>query len=118
MNCVFLAGNLGRDPELRETNKGTSVVNLSVATSEYRKNEDGEGTRHTEWHKVTVFGKAAEFVDKFFSTGSGIVVRGKLQTSSYEDKSGVTKYSTEIIADNVEFAPGGKKEEKDENEYE
>jgi single-strand DNA-binding protein len=108
MNIAMLSGNVGRDIELNATKAGTPVCNISVATSEFRKSKDGGGEKYTEWHRVVVFGKSAEFASTYFSKGDGIVIRGKLQTTSFEGADGVKKYSTEIVADQVEF-PAGRK---------
>ena len=106
MNRVILIGNLGADPESRTTPNGACVANLRVATSERRKDKDGGWTDHTEWHRVSVFGKTAENVGKFLHKGSKVGVEGRLTTRQYTDKDGVEKYSTEIVAENVEFLSG------------
>lgn len=105
INKVIIIGNLGRDPETRDTRSGT-VVRLSVATA-YRP-RDGE--EQTEWHRVTVFGKQAEACARYLSKGRQVYVEGRLHTSSYE-KNGEKRYSTEIIAERVQFL-GGKGERR------
>lgn len=97
MNRVQLAGHLGRDPELKQTKSGTSVCNLSVATTERRKDGD-EWVNHTEWHTVVVWGKKAEFCAKDLRKGSFVTVSGSLYTETWE-KDGVKHYSTKIKAD-------------------
>ncbi len=102
MNTVIIHGNLGTDPEVRATGSGLTVANLSIATNE-RKKENGEWVDHTEWHRVAVFGKQAESCAKFLSKGSKVLVQGKLRTRNFTDKNGQERWSTEILADNVEF---------------
>lgn len=108
INKVILIGNLGRDPEVRTTNSGTPVGNLNVATTRSF-TKDGEKTEETEWHRVTVWGKTAENCQRFLTKGRQVYVEGRLQTRSYEDKDGIKKYSTEVVADTVQFlgAKGG-----------
>jgi|TARA_B100001094_G_C18117053_1_gene764636 single-strand DNA-binding protein len=102
VNKAILVGRLGVDPELRTTGSGTHVVNIRMATTDRRKEGD-EWVDHTEWHNVTVWGRTAENVAKFCSKGKEIYVEGKIQTRKYQDKSGVDRYSTEIVADNIRF---------------
>lgn len=97
MNRVQLAGHLGRDPELKSTKGGTSICNLSVATTERRKDGDN-WVNHTEWHTVVVWGKKAEFCAKDLRKGSFVTVSGSLYTEKWE-KDGQTHYSTKIKAD-------------------
>lgn len=104
MNRVTLMGNLGSDPDLRVAGTGTSVMRIRLATSErIKKGEQWED--HTEWHTVTVFGKRADGLAKVLSKGSKILVEGVLRTREWE-KDGVKRYSTEIIANEVELAGG------------
>lgn len=95
MNNVTLVGNLGADPELRETGSGKSVTSFRIATSEY-------GDK-TEWHSIVVWGNQAESCAQYLSKGSKVAVNGRLQTRQWEDKDGNTRYTTEIVANNVEF---------------
>lgn len=106
VNKVILIGNLGADPETRETQSGSSVGNLRIATNERRKNRDGEWVDHTEWHRVTVFGKTADNCDKYLSKGRQVYVEGRIQTRKWQDKEGNDKYTTEIVADQVRFLSG------------
>ncbi len=103
MNIVVIHGNLGDNPKKRATASGLSVANLSVATNERVKQGD-EWVDHTEWHRVTVFGNQADLCEKYLTKGSKVVINGKLRTRKFTDKNGVEKYSTEILADRVEFA--------------
>jgi single-strand DNA-binding protein len=100
MNRAILCGHLGRDPESRDT-RGGQVVRLSVATSERRKQGD-QWVDHTEWHRVVCFGRTAENCARSLSKGRQVLVEGRIQTSTYE-KDGETRYSTEIVAERVEF---------------
>jgi len=95
---VILIGNLGQDPDFSQTKSGKAVANMSVATS------FGSGeNKKTEWHRVQVWDKLAENVSKFLRKGSKVLVEGRLQTRSYDDKDGVKKYVTEIVAHEVKF---------------
>ena len=104
MNKVIITGNLGQKPEVRKAASGLPICNFSVATNERVKKGD-EWVDHTEWHRVVVFGKQAESCAQFLDKGSKVAVEGKLRTSSYEDKQGNPRKSTEIISDRVEFLP-------------
>ena len=99
VNKVILVGNLGRDPEIRSTQDGTRVANLSVATSEsWRDKASGERKERTEWHRVAIFNeKLVEIAEKYLSKGSKIYVEGALQTRKWTDQSGQEKYTTEIV---------------------
>ena len=107
MNKVILIGNLGSDPEVRNTANGTAVASLSVATTERRKNGDGQWESTVEWHRVTVWGHTADACGRYLSKGSKVGVDGRLQTRKWTDKNGETRYTTEIVADNVEFLGAG-----------
>jgi len=100
VNKTILCGRLGADPELRG-----SVLKLRLATSERRKDKDGNWSDHTEWHSVVVFGKRAEALSRLLNKGSRILVEGKLRTSSWE-KDGQKHYKTEVAADDIELLDG------------
>ena len=106
LNKVMLIGNLGRDPELRHTAKNFAVCTLNLATTEKQKDSSGNWVDHTEWHRVSVFGKTAENCAKYLAKGRQIYVEGKIRTRKYTDKAGVEKYSTEILADTIQFIGG------------
>ncbi len=111
VNKVILVGRLGRDPETRFTGGGTAVANFSLATDESYKDKSGEKQKRTEWHKVVVWGKLAEIVQKYVGKGTLLYVEGKLQTRSWDDKKGgEKKYTTEIVADVARILDGGKKD--------
>jgi single-strand DNA-binding protein len=105
MNTVILLGNLGADPELRQTQVGP-VLKLRLATTEVYFDKDNQKKEKTEWHHVTVFGRRGEGLSKILTKGSRICVNGRLHTSSYE-KEGSKRYRTEVVADDV-FLAGGK----------
>lgn len=106
LNRVVIMGNLGQDPELRYTQSQTPVCTLSVATTDYRTSQDGQKQEFTEWHRVVVWSKQAENCAKYLAKGRSVLVEGRLQTRSWEDKQGQKKYVTEIVAQNVQFIGG------------
>ena len=107
LNKVMLIGRLGKDPDIRQVgNNGTTLANLSVATVESKKNGQGDWEEHTEWHRVTVWGRQADAVAEYLSKGSQVYIEGKLQTRQYHDKDGNQRYTTEIVAWNVIFLGG------------
>jgi single-strand DNA-binding protein len=99
VNKVILIGNLGRDPEIRNTNDGTKVAQLSIATSEnWKDRNSGERKERTEWHRVVVFNdRLVEVVERFLKKGSKVYVEGALQTRKWTDNSGQERYTTEIV---------------------
>ncbi len=99
VNKVILIGNLGRDPEVRHTNEGVPIVNMSLATSEsWRDRASGERRERTEWHRVVIFNeKLGEIAQKYLRKGSKVYLEGQLQTRKWTDQSGVEKYSTEVV---------------------
>lgn len=105
VNKYTCVGNLGRDPDVRYTDRGGAVANMSVAIGE-RKKEGDTWKDHTEWVRVVAFGKLAELVEKFLTKGRQVYVEGRLQTRSYKDKDGVEKWSTEVVAREILFLGG------------
>ena len=103
VNKVILLGNLGADPELRYTPNQVAVCTLSIATNERRKGQDGQWTDQTEWHRVIVWQKQAENCAQYLSKGRQVYIEGKLQTRKWQDKSGNDRYTTEVIAQIVQF---------------
>src|SRR5262245_15333085 len=103
INKVILIGRLGADPELKTVTGGNNVARLSVATSENWTDREGQKQERTEWHRVVVWGKLAELCGKYLSKGRQVYVEGRLQTRSWEDNQGQKKYSTEIVANTVQF---------------
>lgn len=113
LNKALIIGRLGRDPEIRYTQAGTSVATMSIATSEKWKDKTtGQMNEKTEWHRVTVFGRQAENCSQYLQKGSQVYVEGRIETSQYE-KDGQTHYSTAIIANMVQFldSPGQKQQQ-------
>ncbi len=106
VNKVILIGNLGRDPEIRYTTNGTAVANLSLATTRRYKGRDGQQQEETEWHRVVMFSRLAEIAGEYLRKGSQVYIEGRLQTRSYE-KDGVTRYTTEIVANEMQMLGGG-----------
>ena len=99
VNKVILVGNLGRDPEIRRTQDGRPIANLSVATSEsWRDKTTGERKEKTEWHRVVIFNEGlCKIVEQYLKKGAKVYLEGQLQTRKYTDKDGVEKYSTEVV---------------------
>ncbi len=104
INKVILIGNLGRDPETRSTSNGSMIANVTVATSEQWKDRNtGEQRESTEWHRVVFFGRLAEIVDQYLRKGSQVYVEGRLQTRKWQDKDGQDRWSTEIVASEMQM---------------
>lgn len=108
LNRVILLGNLGADPELRMTGGGTGVLKLRLATTESYLDRNKQRQERTEWHRVVVWGRRAEALAKILSKGDRILVEGGLRTTSYDDKDGNKRYTTEIVANNVVLSGGGR----------
>jgi len=106
LNKAQLIGNLGQDPELRQTGGGDSVCNLSIATNESYTRDDGTEVDRTEWHDVVAWGRLGEICAEYLSKGSSVYVEGKIVTSQYMDDNGIDRYSTEIKAQEVTFLGG------------
>lgn len=103
MNQVNLCGNLGANPEVRYTASGTAVCNFRMATNERYTDAQGNKRERVEWHRIVVWGKVAESCGKNLSKGRSVLVTGKLQTRQWEDRDGVKRYTTEIVAGRVQF---------------
>lgn len=110
INKVILVGRLGADPELKFTGNQQAVARLSVATSENWTDKQGQKQERTEWHRIVVWGKLGELCGKYLSKGRQVYVEGRLQTRSWEDPQGQKKYSTEIVANTVQFLGGANQE--------
>ena len=107
INKVILVGNLGNDPEVRYTTSGTAIASLSIATSEsWTDKQSGEKQERTEWHRVKMFGRLAEIAGEYLKKGRQVYIEGSLRTDKYTDKSGVEKYSTDIIASEMQMLGG------------
>jgi single-strand DNA-binding protein len=115
INRVILIGNLGADPELRHTPGGASVCNFSIATNESWTDKSGEKQERTEWHRIIVWGRMADACAKYLGKGRPVYVEGRLQTRKWDDKEGVTRYLTEIVAQHVQFLGGGNGSRRDDD---
>ncbi|MCP3871098.1 MAG: single-stranded DNA-binding protein [Gammaproteobacteria bacterium] len=104
INKVILIGNLGRDPEMRYTPNNVAVANVTIATSESWKDKNtGEAQEKTEWHRVVFFSRLAEIVGEYLKKGSKVYVEGRLQTRKWQDQNGQDRYSTEIVANEMQM---------------
>ncbi len=107
VNKAIVLGNLGRDPELRHTGSGKAVATLRIATNEQWNDQSGERQERTEWHSVVVWGRQAETCNQYLKKGRTVYIEGRLQTRKWQDKEGQDRYTTEIVADRVQFIGGG-----------
>ncbi len=107
VNKVILIGNLGADPETRAMPSGSSVANLRIATTEsWRDKQSGEQQERTEWHRVALFGRLAEVAGEYLRKGSQVYIEGSLRTRKWQDKQGNERYSTEIVANDMQMLGG------------
>jgi single-strand DNA-binding protein len=107
INKVILIGNLGADPETRAMPSGTTVANLRIATSEsWKDRQSGEQQERTEWHRVALFGRLAEVAAEYLRKGSQVYIEGSLRTRKWQDKQGNERYSTEIVASDMQMLGG------------
>ena len=107
VNKVILVGNLGKDPDIRYTPGGAAVANVTIATNESWKDKNtGEMQEKTEWHNVVFFSRLAEIVGEYLKKGSQVYVEGRLQTRKWQDKSGNDRYTTEIVANEMQMLGG------------
>ena len=104
INKAVIVGTLGKDPEIRYTANGNAVVNISVATNEsWKDRETGEAQERTEWHRIVLFGKLGEIASQYLKKGSQAYFEGKIRTSKWQDQTGVDRYTTEVIANQMEM---------------
>ena len=102
LNKAILIGNIGKDFELRKTAAGSSIANMTLATT--RRYKDGQGQQEeTEWHSVVFFGKTAEIASQYLHKGSSVYIEGRLHTRKYTDKQGIERYATDIIGETLQF---------------
>ena len=113
INKAIIIGNAGKDPETKYTESGTAVCTLTLATKHSWKEKDGQRQEKTEWHRVVFWGKLAEIVDKYVKKGSQVYVEGRIETRKWTDKNGHDKYTTEIVADQMQMLSGRPKAEVD-----
>ena len=112
VNKAIIVGNLGRDPEIRYAANGAAIANVSIATTDsWKDKQTGENIDKTEWHRVVFFGRLAEIVGEYLKKGSQVYVEGRLQTRKWQDQNGQDRYSTEIVANEMQMlggrGPGG-----------
>lgn len=103
INKAILVGRLGKDPEVRYTPDGTMVTNFNLATDEQWKDKNGEKVQKTEWHRIVTFGKLAEICGNYLVKGKLVFIEGRIQTRNWEDKEGVKRYTTEIVANDMKM---------------
>jgi single-strand DNA-binding protein len=106
VNKAILIGNLGADPELRYTASGTAVAGFNIATTERFKDKNGELQERTEWHSIVCWGRLGELANEYLKKGRSVYIEGRIQTRNYEDKDGIKRYRTEIIAQQMQFLGG------------
>jgi single-strand DNA-binding protein len=106
VNKVILVGNLGNDPDVKYTQGGMAITRISLATTSVRKDKDGNQQERTEWHRVVFFGKLGEIAGEYLRKGSSVYVEGSLRYDKYTGQDGVEKYSTDIIADEMQMLGG------------
>ena len=106
VNKVILVGNLGNDPDVKYTQGGMAITTLSVATTHVRKDRDGNQQEKTEWHRVKLFGKLGEIAGEYLKKGRQVYIEGSLRTNKYTDKEGVERYSTDIVANEMQMLGG------------
>ena len=114
INKAILVGRLGKDPDTRFTADGSMVTNFTIATDEQWKDKNGDKQQKTEWHKIVTFGKLAEICGNYLGKGKLVFIEGRIQTRQWDDKDGVKRYTTEIVASEMKMLD--KKEAYDENE--
>jgi single-strand DNA-binding protein len=111
VNKVILVGNLGADPETRYLPSGDAVANIRLATTDrYKDKASGEMKELTEWHRVSFFGRLAEIVNEYLKKGASVYIEGRIRTRKWTDQSGQERYSTDIVADQMQMLGGGKRE--------
>jgi single-strand DNA-binding protein len=119
VNKVILIGNLGSDPEVKYTPSGTAVANFNIATNESWVTKDGKKEERTEWHKIVVWSKLAELCGEYLAKGRPVYLEGRLQTRDWNDKDGNKRYTTEIVAQTIQFLGGpGERGERGEGRME
>lgn len=107
VNKVILVGNLGADPEVRYLPSGDAVANIRLATTDrYKDKQSGEFKEMTEWHRVSFFGRLAEIVNEYLKKGSSVYIEGRIRTRKYQAQDGTDRYSTEIVADQMQMLGG------------
>ncbi len=103
INKVILVGNVGKDPEVRHLDSGVAVTTFPLATSETYRNKEGQKVTNTEWHNIVLWRGLAEIAEKYVKKGNPLYIEGKIRTRSWDDKDGNKRYTTEIVADNMQM---------------
>ena len=116
VNKAIIIGNAGKDPETKYTDAGVAVCTLTLATKHSWKEKEGQRQEKTEWHRVVFWGKLAEIVDRYVRKGSQVYVEGRIETRKWTDKNGNDKYTTEIVADQMQMLSNRPKQETDNDE--
>jgi single-strand DNA-binding protein len=111
-NNVQLIGNLGKDPEIKQFEAGKKMAKVSLATTEFYKNDKGEKVSDTQWHNLIAWGKTAEVMERFLKKGAEVAVLGKLVTRNYLDKDGIKRYTTEVHISELQMLSGPKQAAK------
>lgn len=106
INKVILVGNLGKDPEVRHLENGASVANFPLATTESYKDKNGNRQEQTEWHNIVLWRGLAQVAEQYLKKGSQVYIEGKIRSRSWQDKEGNTRYTTEIVGDNMTMLGG------------
>lgn len=110
INKAVIVGTLGKDPEIKYASNGNAVVNVSVATNEaWKDSKTGEAQERTEWHRIVIFGKLGEIASKYLKKGSQAYFEGRIKTNKWRDQSGIDRYSTEIVANEMQLLGGPNK---------
>ena len=116
VNKAIIIGNAGKDPDTKYTDAGVAVCTLTLATKHSWKEKEGQRQEKTEWHRVVFWGKLAEIVDRYVRKGSQVYVEGRIETRKWTDKNGNDKYTTEIVADQMQMLSNRPKQEIDNDE--
>ena len=106
VNKVILVGNLGKNPEMRYTQGGAAVANMTLATTERYTDKTGQKQEQTEWHRIVAFGKLAEICGQYLTKGRQVYFEGRIQTRQWQDQQGQKRYTTEIVATNMQMLGG------------
>ncbi len=115
VNKVILIGNLGKDPEVRSLESGVKVAKFSLATTETYKDKEGVRQQITEWHNIVLWRGLAEVAEKYLKKGNQLYVEGRIKSSSWDDKEGIKRYTTEIVGDNMTMLGGKRNDESTDN---
>lgn len=106
VNKAIIVGTLGSDPEVRYSQSGTAIANISVATNNSYKDKNGELKKETEWHRVVMFARLAEVAEQYLGKGDKVYVEGRIKTNKWQDKEGNDRYTTEIVANSLQMLGG------------